>query len=299
MKSIYLTVILGGVLLTSCNSEKPGEAAARGGIRETIRLRMPSYAELGDLKFSPEKTDDKNRASVKVVAEIKAKEDLYEVDSTDEMTEPPVLKAVIAKGEVVFFNGRLSGYQNGPEKWSWNQDLPDQLLRGGARPKNSFAENAVITGSAEYKAAKETRRRQEEEQSQKAKGQLEAWKQESLAGLGAFKVGMKGQGELEEEGNQFPRMYQIEIVAEEGAGADRKLVAEFCELGNKGLPTTQKAKYLISFKAGLNQLILTRGEGRIRWNLSESRVSFLDGIFRITVGRTKTTALGIKLQKSE
>lgn len=297
MKTIILTVTAVGLLLTSCNSEKPAEVAAREGIRETIRLRTPAYADLSDIKFIPEKLDTNNRAVTKVVAEIKAREDLYEIDPTDEMTEPPVLKVTISKGEVVFFNGRLSGYQNGPKKWLWNQDLPDQLLPGGARPKSSFASNAVITGSDEYKVAKAKRREQQDGEAHKAKEQLENWKRESLAGLAGFQVGMKGQGELEEEGNQIPRMYRVEIIAEEGTGADRKLVAEFCELGNKGLPTTQKAKYLISFKAGLNQLILTRGEGRIRWNLTESRVSFVDGVFQITVGRVKTSALGIRLER--
>lgn len=298
MKTIHLTAIVASLLLASCSSEKPGEAAAREGIRETIQLRMPDYAELGDIKFVPEKLDAKNRAATKIVAEIKAKEELYEIDPSDEMAEPPVIRVVVAKGEVVFFNGRLTAYQSGPEKWSWSQDLPDQLIPGGARPRNSFAANAVVTGTQEHKAAKEDRRKNQEEQSQKAKSQLEEWKKESLAGLAAMAVGMKGRGELEEEGNQFPRLYQIEIVAEEGAGADRKVVAEFSELTNKGIPTTRKAKYVVSFRTGLNQLVLTRGEGQISWNLSDSRVSFVGGVFRITVGRTKTTALGIKLEKA-
>ncbi len=296
MKTIHLSVIAACLALASCSSEKPGEAAARDGIRETIRLRLPSYAELGDIKFSSEKLEAKDRATIKVVAEIKVREDLYEIDASDEMIEPPVLRIVVAKGETVYSNSRLTGYQVGPERWSWNQDLPDHVIPGGARPRSSFADNAVVAGSDEYKTAKQTRRQQQEEQSRKAKSQLEAWKQESLTGLAAFVVGMKGRGELEEEGNHFPRMYQLEIVAEEGAGADRKVIAEFTELNIKGSPTDMKAKYVVSFKAGLNQLVLTRGEGTIRWNLSESRVSFVDGVFRITVGRTKTTLLGIKLE---
>lgn len=295
MKTNYLTVIAACISLTGCNSEKPGETAARDGIRETILLKMPSGAELGDLKFYPEKMESEDRASTKVVAEIRATEDLFVEDVTDTLREPPVIKVAMAKGQSVWSNAKLTAYRNGPENWAWTQDLPDFLLSSRARPRRRFADNAVVAGSAEYKSAKENQRLQNEAQQQKGKEQLKQWRLESLEGLASFEVGMKGQGELEDPDSRISRRYQLEVIGIEDGGADRKVILEFVEMNNRGGLTNNRAKYLVSFHPGLNQLQMNRGEGRIQWDLSGSRVSFMNRVFKITVGRVKTTVIGIKL----